>query len=62
MVTFPEVVIRPIELLSALVNHSAPSGPAVIAVGPLMPGLAFGHGCHNTDADPVISATVAQQS
>jgi hypothetical protein len=27
------VVIRPIELLPALVNHSAPSGPAAIPSG-----------------------------
>jgi hypothetical protein len=32
VVTVPVVVIRPIELL-ALVNHSAPSGPAVIPTG-----------------------------
>src|SRR5215469_3052037 len=32
------VVIRPIELLPGLVNHSAPSSPAVISVGALMPG------------------------
>ena len=32
------VVIRPIALLPLLVNHSAPSGPAVIPVGWLMPG------------------------
>src|SRR5580704_2029107 len=36
LVTTPEVVIRPIVLLPALVNHSAPSGPAVIPSGPLM--------------------------
>src|SRR5580704_4351947 len=36
MVTVPVVVIRPIVLLPALVNHSAPSGPAVIPSGPLM--------------------------
>ena len=35
--TFPAVVIRPIVLLKVLVNHSAPSGPAVIASGVLMP-------------------------
>jgi len=29
-VTFPVVVIRLIELLPVLVNHSAPSGPTVI--------------------------------
>ena len=32
------VVIRPIELLLWLVNHIAPSGPATIPSGPLMPG------------------------
>ena len=31
--TFPAVVIRPIVLLPKLVNHSAPSGPAVISAG-----------------------------
>ena len=36
--TFPVVVIRPIELLRKLVNHSAPSGPAVIPSGPRMSG------------------------
>ena len=33
------VVIRPITLLEWLVNHSAPSRPAVIHCGPLMSGL-----------------------
>ena len=33
----PPVVMRPIELLPTLVNHRAPSGPAVIPSGPLMP-------------------------
>ena len=33
LVTVPSVVIRPIELLPVLVNHNAPSGPAVIAHG-----------------------------
>ena len=42
MVTFPAVVIRPTVptgalLVSKLVNHSAPSGPAVMWVGPAMP-------------------------
>ena len=39
MVTVPVVVIRPIEFAGplVLVNHSAPSGPAVIPYGPLMP-------------------------
>ena len=32
------VVIRPIESPASLVNHSAPSGPAVIPCGVLMPG------------------------
>jgi len=32
------VVIRPIELLPELVNHSAPSRPAVIPTGAAMPG------------------------
>jgi hypothetical protein len=32
-VIFLVVVIRPIELLPELVNHSAPSGPAVIPDG-----------------------------
>jgi hypothetical protein len=36
LVTLPVVVIRPIELLSALVNHSAPSGPAAIPIGASM--------------------------
>src|SRR5713226_1305901 len=31
------VVILPIELLPGLVNHRAPSGPAAIPTGPLMP-------------------------
>ena len=35
--TVPVVVIRPIELFPALVNHSAPSGPAVIPSGSRMP-------------------------
>ena len=35
------VVIRPIESLPELVNHSAPSGPAVIPCGMLMPGKIF---------------------
>ena len=30
-------VIRPIELLSMLVNHMPPSGPAAIPIGRLMP-------------------------
>jgi len=38
LVTVPVVVIRPIELSLKLVNHSAPSGPAVISNGSLMPG------------------------
>ena len=38
LVTTPDVVIRPIELLAELVNHRAPSGPAVIAIGWLMLG------------------------
>jgi len=33
------VVIRPIELLAMLVNHRAPSGPAAITHGWLMPVL-----------------------
>ena len=33
------VVIRPIELLAMLVNHRAPSGPAAITHGRLMPVL-----------------------
>jgi hypothetical protein len=37
VVTVPLVVIRPIELPSMLVNHSVPSGPAVIPIGPTMP-------------------------
>jgi hypothetical protein len=39
VVTAPLVVIRPIELLPLpwLVNHSAPSGPAVIWSGWSMP-------------------------
>ena len=37
MVTAPAVVIRPIELPVQLVNHIAPSGPAVISKGPLIP-------------------------
>src|SRR5438132_3491641 len=36
----PAVVMRPIELLSTLVNHSAPSGPAVIPCGVDMPAYA----------------------
>jgi hypothetical protein len=36
-VTEPEVVIRPIELFPAFVNHNAPSGPAVIPIGRLTP-------------------------
>ena len=32
-------VIRPIVLLPSLVNHMAPSGPAVIPRGEAMPGL-----------------------
>ena len=36
------LVIRPIELLSKLVNHSAPSGPAVIPHGWLMLGEVVG--------------------
>jgi hypothetical protein len=32
------VVIRPIESFPELVNHSAPSGPAVMASGPSMVG------------------------
>jgi hypothetical protein len=35
LVTTPLVVIRPIE--PPLVNHSAPSGPTVIACGAWMP-------------------------
>ena len=35
--TFPRVVMRPIELLPELVNHKAPSGPDVIPVGPSIP-------------------------
>ena len=38
MLTVPLVVIRPIEPLMKLVNQSAPSGPAAIPTGPLMPG------------------------
>ena len=34
----PAVVMRPMELLPELVNHSAPSGPAVIPIGPSMLG------------------------
>jgi hypothetical protein len=37
MVIVPPVVIRPIDLLPLLVNHSAPSGPAVIPSGRSMP-------------------------
>jgi hypothetical protein len=33
-----QAVIRPIALLPGLVNHSAPSGPAVIPSGSSMPG------------------------
>jgi phosphatidylinositol glycan class B len=33
LTAFPVVVIRPIELLNQLVNHSAPSGPAAIPTG-----------------------------
>jgi hypothetical protein len=33
LVTAPAVLIRPIESLPALVNHNAPSGPAVIPPG-----------------------------
>jgi hypothetical protein len=32
------VVIRPIELLPLLANHSAPSGPTVIPTGELTSG------------------------
>ena len=35
--TLPRVVMRPIELFPELVNHKAPSGPAVIPVGPSIP-------------------------
>jgi hypothetical protein len=38
LVTVPLVVIRPIESLFVLVNHSAPSGPSVIPSGSSMPG------------------------
>ena len=39
METVPDVVIRPIELGEpSLVNHSAPSGPAVIMTGCLISG------------------------
>src|SRR5215472_2081866 len=38
-VTVPPVEIRPIELLPSLVNHSAPSGPLVMASGSSIPGL-----------------------
>jgi hypothetical protein len=41
-VTFPAVVIRPIEVpavLPVLVNHSAPSGPAAIPSGLTMVAL-----------------------
>ena len=34
----PAVVMRPMESLPELVNHKAPSGPAVIPSGSLMPG------------------------
>src|SRR5712691_6449063 len=37
-VTTPVVVMRPIELLPLLVNHNAPSGPAVIPCGDEMVG------------------------
>jgi hypothetical protein len=37
LVTTPAVVIRPIELLLMLVNHKAPSGPAVIPYGASLP-------------------------
>ena len=35
-VTAPDVVIRPIESSTWLVNQSAPSGPTVICCGPAM--------------------------
>ena len=35
--TVPVVVIRPMLLLPMLVNHKAPSGPAVIPFGASMP-------------------------
>ena len=38
MLTVPLVVIRPIEPFPSLANQSAPSGPAAIPYGPLMPG------------------------
>ena len=37
-VTAPAVVIRPIELPKLVVNHSAPSGPAVMPTGPTIFG------------------------
>ena len=37
MVTLPLVVIRPIVLFPVLMNHRAPSGPAVMPVGKKMP-------------------------
>ena len=36
--TAPEVVMRPIELFALLVNHKAPSGPAVIESAPSIDG------------------------
>jgi hypothetical protein len=37
-VTVPEVLIRPIESFPKFVNQRAPSGPAVIQPGKLIPG------------------------
>jgi len=37
IVTMPDVVILPIELLTKLVNQRAPSGPVAMPKGPLMP-------------------------
>jgi hypothetical protein len=48
--TTPAVVIRPMELLPLLVNHSAPSGPAVIPTGLEMPGRVVGD--HPGGGDP----------
>ena len=63
VVTTPAVVMRPIVLLPALVNHRAPSGPLVIPAGASIPfgpsdtkavtwGVVAAAKCAATAADP----------
>ena len=60
METAPAVVIRPIEL--PLVNQRAPSGPAVIPCGLLMPVLVYVANDADVVMRPIESSALLNQS